>query len=354
LYVSTLRSYQLFSSSMRREAHLLLHISQWKTWDLTNHSTGSAFAKTQEVVFNAFRDDELHLSKHAFSKAKSHLASDNNAILEMAETYAILREKTWIWWCAVTYRCCVEFAAQSPRIWDDFEYAQRSLWEYAIHLETGMRDFHFNQCLLGPRNHQDPANITPLLDQASINSIFLGDAGHYVHHYITCLRNYLNLSTTVRKAAFIRRYLEQWKAWLPTRYSRLSFLEAAKTHLKRFQVEESSLVQVNFRGPYLIRFDGARSRPMFAREIELYLTLRDKLWHFFCHEILFESWKECFSNENATYNEFEKSQLALWDYFEKMEQVILKVHASHCSQLARTTWVSPGMVPAPSAIPCFP
>jgi hypothetical protein len=342
-YVSTLRSYQLFSSSMRREAHLLLHISQWKTWHLTNHSSGSVFAKTQEVIFNAFRDDEVQLSKQAFSNAKNHIVSENEEIIEMAGKYALLREKTWVWWCALTYGYCVEFAAQSPRMWDDFEYTQRSLWEYAMQLETAMRDFHFNQCLQGPRNPRDAVITSTLLEQEPASAIFLGEAGHYVHHYIDCLRNYLNLSASVRKSAFIRSYLEQWKAWLPTRYSRVSFLEAAKTHLTRFQVEERSLVEVNFRGPYLRGFDGACGRPMFAREIELYLTLRDKLWHFFCHEIVWKSWKECFSKEDLTSEEFEKSQMALWDYFEKMEHVILKVHGSHCSQLARTTWVSPAM-----------
>ena len=338
-YVSTMRSYQLFSSSMRREAHLFLHISQWQTWHLTDHSTGSVFATTQRSVFNAFRDDELHLSKQASKNAVSHIIHDDKALLDLAKEYSLLRDNTWKWWCALVHGCCVEFTTQAPRLWNDFEYTQRSLWEYAMQLETAMRDFHFQQCLKDPRSSLDATNTAVLLEQAPATTLFQGaEAGQSIHHYVASLNNYLNLSTKVRNPAFMRSYLTNWKVWLEGRNTssrRVSFLEGEEMRLDVFQGDENTLVTINFRGPYLRSFDGAFGRPLFARGIELYLTLREKLWYFFCREILWESWKDCTSKEHPIYDEFEKSQIALWEYFEQMERAILKVHRNRCSQLVR-------------------
>lgn len=344
-YVSTLRSYQLFSSSMRREAHLLLHISQWQTWHVTDHSNGSVFVKNQETVMNEFRDDELYLSRQAFKKATVRIPYTNVALLDMAKLYTSLREKTWVWWCSLVQGCCVEFTTQFPRVWDDFEYTQRSLWEYFTQLEIGMREYHFQECLRD-RSNATAADTSPLLEQQNVLPQRSAESGQYVHTYISSLNEYLNFSVSVASKAFLQGYLRVWKNWLESRdetSSRISFLEGEENMLEKFRRDEHARVEASFRVPYLQVFNSSYGRPLLVREIELYLTLREKLWYLFCREILWESWKDFITKEDPNgFDEFEQNQKQLWDYFEKMERALLKVHGSRCSQLSQAgTLLSP-------------
>jgi hypothetical protein len=344
-YVSAIKGYQLFSSSVRREAHLLLHLSQWKTWHLFNHTNGSNFAKTQETVFYSFRDDELYLSKRTFSHAMSHLIVDRPELICMAKVYATLRDKIWSWWCSLAYSCCVEFTLQNPRMWEDFEYTQRSLWEYELQLETSLRNLHFQQMNNISDDENEVTHLTPLSDQSTTSNAFpSGDVGGFVQNYVTCLKKYLSLSMGPRNRAFLNKYLADWKAIFVGNGQNSfdnNFLESQRALLEQFRTEESALVDLNFRGPYLRSFGTACSRPIVAREIELYFTIREKLWHFFLNQVLWESWYECSSTaERGDFNDFEKSQSTYWKYFQSMEHAILKVHGNRCSQLANARWVS--------------
>jgi hypothetical protein len=356
-YVSTLRVYRMFSSTMRREAHLLLHLSQWKSWHLTNHTNGAMFAKTQESVFNAFRDDELHLSKLALNRACGHIACDNKAILDMAKNYAALREKTFNWWCSMTYKSCLEFATtQNLRSWEDFEFTQRSLWENLMQLENAICDFHFQECMsssLASRANDEANGIkasVPRLLPSVPPLVLHAGAGHYLHHYVTCLKNYLHLNVSSRKQAFIHAYLARWKtSWVEVwgaQVKRISFLEEEKAHLDRFICAENASFNLAFRGPGEIGFGCAFGCSKFLRELSHFTALRANLWYLFCHDIVLERWNEFLGMEIPNYNDFEKSQLILWDYFDTMEQAILKVHGMRCTQLAGVGWAPPS-VPLP-------
>ena len=328
----------MFSSTMRKEAHLLLHLSQWKTWHLTNHTIGTTFAKTQESVFNAFRDDELHLSKQALRKAYDHISCNNKVFLDMAKNYASLREKTCRWWCGITYKICVEFTTQSPRNWDAFEFRQRSQWEYLMHIESAMCDFHFHECSESFSVNDMATNIHNPMPLTSATALVLrADGGHYIHHHVGCLKNYVLLSTSSRNKVFSRACLARWKAaWEEvwgTNAKRLSFLEAEKQHLDRYRCEEHALFDLHFPGPAKVGFGAGFGCSRFTRELDHYRTLRTMLWDLFCHDIVSERWTELFHTEIPNYNDFERSQTTLWEYFDIMEQAMLKVHEIRCTHL---------------------
>jgi len=341
-YVSELRSYQLFSSSMRREAQLLLHISQWKTWHMTNHSNTQLFSKTQETIVNAFRDDEILLSKQAFQRAFAHIPIDQQSLIDMANDYSNLREKMWIWWYGLVQGCCMEFAAQFPRVWNDFEYTQRSLWEYVTHLESAMREHHFDECLHetiknGKDMREDRSNFLKQPD-ATTNFLPVADARQYLKSYVTSLNKYLDMSTSVRNKMFFKAYSGSWKLWEKKgRINEEAFLEHEELRLEKYRVDEMTLLDSEFRSPYLRGLENSLIRPLFSREIELYLTIREKLWLLFCCDILWPSWKEAVQNKEGL-DRFFKSQERLWDFFQKMEVAIMKIHGNRCTQLTRSNW----------------
>ena len=349
-YVSSLRVHQLMSSTMRREAHLLLHISQWKSWHLTNHTSSTMFVKTQEDVFNTFRDDEIHLSKLALKRASSYLDPQETSFCEAAKTYASLREETHKWWCSIAYKSCVEFATNSTRDWDCFEFSQRSLWDYILQLENDMCEYHCEELTSNEVARVDAArtihSTPPLTSQTSL----FQQSGrvHYLQNYVSCLRNYLSLSTSSRNKLFIRSYLARWKTdWANLsgpNDAKTSLLENETAQLDWFYREENALMSLSFRDPFVTGLGHAFGCSPFTMEINHYITIREKLWSFFCQSVLVESWKEWSKAVNPSFEKFEKSQLTLWGYFDAMENAMLKVHEARCSQIAGSWMVAPLMM----------
>jgi hypothetical protein len=201
---------------------------------------------------NEFRDDELYLSRQAFKRATSSQNTSNEvALMEKATLYTSLRERTWIWWCNLVQSCCVEFTTRFPRVWEDFEYTQRSLWEYFAQLEIGLREYHFQECLAGI---DEVAADTSDLVQQSTSHQGLPENGVNVKTYRSSLDEYLNFSVSVSSRAFLKGYLRGWKIWLESRdekSSRNSFLEGEEDVLEKCRLDDYG-------------------RPLLVREIELY------------------------------------------------------------------------------------
>ena len=325
-YLDEIRRYHMLSSGVRREAYLLLHLKQWQSW------IGSEFAKVPTVVAQnvhvnlvQFREDERTL----FEKVVATAHTMSESVMRVSNLYVSLRNKVWVWWCSQIQSCCRDFAAQWPRVWGDFEYSQRSLWDYFSRVETSLESVHCQQCL-GLFHEQNSSEELFTLDAATQLSDNMRD-------YVFQLRNYYQSGRAVRKASFLSQNLTDWKRWMDGRENSRLFLTQQQFLLDRFCVDESSLVDQTVRN----RVE--------SREINLYMSLREKLLAWFS-EVLRGSWKDCIDDSARQWEDFEKEQHRLWGYFNRIEQSTLNLHLSRCTQEEERGNINAGSSAAVAAV----
>ena len=71
----------------------------------------------------------------------------------------------------------------------------------------------------------------------------------------------------------------------------------------------------------------------------MYFSIRDRIWAWFCVDVLRAGWKKWIDTGGKDWNAFEQQQLNLWEYFDAMECGMLDLHIERCK---KATVVSTG------------